>query len=227
MKNLFLSLLVLTVLSIFFSCKKSVNSNDVYADVFVKSSTYNGSPGFSTIYSVIANGGGVSAVTVSAPNGSSFPLADRDGTGTAFFKDTSMAGSAYSHEPTAPGIYNFHVTFANGEEKLFTNTQKSDYLLPPVIDSLYVKPGGTTVRLKWEPIVGAQAYLIRISSGQNEIMPWLQFENPAGMYTERLIYTFNSYLPGTITFELRAVIYESSDQKYVQAVSYSSRSIDL
>lgn len=62
------------------------------------------------------------------------------------------------------------------------------------------------------------AYQIKISSGQNVIYPWLQFADPSGYYTERLISYLAAYLPGTITFELMAVKYESDDEEYVQSV---------
>ena len=227
MKNLCLSLLVIIILLVSSSCKKQTETaNDASADVFVRSLTYNGLLAFSTVYSVTSSNT-ISKVTVDIPGGSSFYLTDHDGTGTAFFKDTSMAGLSYSHSPAAAGIYNFHVSYTNGEEKLYTNTLSTDYLLPPVIDSLYKKTDGVTLRLKWKPVVGAQAYQIRIHSGQNQILPWLEFADPSGMYTERLISDFAYYLPGTLTFELRAVIYESSDGNYVQAISYNSASIDL
>ena len=138
-----------------------------------------------------------------------------------------MAGIYPSLEPPVTGTYTYHVTFTNGEQKVFTNNLTNDFLLPPVVDSLYIKPDGITLRMKWQPVAGAQAYQIRVSSGQNVILPWLQFADPSGMYTERLISMFSNYLPGTLTFELRAVLYESGDETYAQAISYSSKSIDL
>lgn len=226
MNNLCSSLLVIMILLVISSCKKAEPVNDLTADVFIRSLTDNGQLAFSTVFSVTSSNT-ISKVTVDIPGGSSFYLTDRDGTGTAFFKDTSMAGSAYSQVPAVAGIYNYHVTFTTGEEKLYTNALSGDYLLPPTIDSLYKKPDGMTLRLKWEPVAGAQAYQIRISSGQNQILPWREFVDPSGMYTEHLISDFAYYLPGTVTFELRAVLYESADHKYVQSVSYTLKSIDL
>jgi len=226
MKNLVLSLMVVSVLLFIFSCKKTDTAQDASADVFIRSLNFNGSVAFSAVYSLTSYST-ISGVTVEIPGGYSFHLADHDGTGTAFYKDTSMEGLGYSHSPAAAGIYNFHVSYTNGEEKLYTNTLSSDYLLPPVIDSLYRKPDGITLRLKWSPVAGAQAYQIRISSGQNEIRPWLEFSEATASYYETLISNFYFYLPGTITFEIRAVKYESDTKELVQAISYSSASIDL
>jgi hypothetical protein len=226
MKNISLSFLALILLLIGFSCKKSNTPNDATADVFARSLLYNGIIGYSTVHSVTSYSG-MTAVSVETPDGVTFSLLKQDGTGTAFLKDTSMAGLYPSQQPPVTGDYTYHVTFANGEQKVYTNNLANDFLLPPVIDSLYVKPNGTTVRLKWEPVAGAQAYQIRISSGQNIILPWLQFADVSGMYTERLISYFVNYLPGTLTFELRAVKYETSDEKYVQAIGSAAASIDL
>jgi hypothetical protein len=226
MKNISLSFVVILIMLFGFSCKKSDTPRDATADVFARSLLYNGIIGYSTVHSVTSYSP-MTAVSVEAPGGVTFRLTDQDGTGTAFLKDTSMAGLYPSQQPPLTGDYTYHVTFSNGEQKIYTNNLANDFLLPPVIDSLYVKPDGITLRLKWEPVTGAGAYQIRISSGQNIIMPWLQFAEVSGMYTERLIATFAYYLPGTLTFELRAVKYESSDEKYVQAISSAAASIDL
>jgi hypothetical protein len=227
MKNLSLPILAILLLLIGFSCKKNNTPNEASVDVFARSEIINGKVGYSTVHSVTSTSNPMTTVTVLTPGGATFNLRDQDGTGSAFLKDTSMAGLYPSLDPPAIGTYTYNVTFKNGEQKVYTNNLTNDFLLPPVIDSLYIKPNGIQLRLKWEPVAGAQAYQIRISSGQNVIMPWLQFNDPSGMYTERLISMFAYYLPGTLTFELRAVIYESADQMYVQAISYASKSIDL
>ena len=226
MKNLFPVLLVIFVLSIFSSCKKNNPQNDAIADVFARSLVFGGEVGYSTVHSVVSSST-MSAVTVDTPDGITFSLYDHDGTGTAFFKDTSMAGSNPNPESPVPGLYTYHVTYTNGEQKDYTNTLSDVFLLPPVIDSLYITSDGLRLRIKWEPVAGADAYQIRVSSGQNEIYSWLQFLDPSGMYTERLIAYMAAYLPGTITFELRAMKYESSDEMYIQSFGYSSASIDL
>jgi hypothetical protein len=173
---------------------------------------------------------GLIAATVDVPGSTSVSLVDNSGTGFTFLKDTSMAPGPYSHTPPAGGIYTFHVTFNDGEHKVFTNTITSTFLLPPVIDSLYKKPFGTdqSVRLKWEPVVNAQFYQIRISSGDNEIQPWgLNTKDATALSFERLIWNFSNYLPGTLLFEVRAVLYEPSDETHVQAISQTSAAIDL
>ena len=225
MKNFSFLLLIITALLVISSCKKE--KNDAIADVFARSLMYNGKAGYSTVHSVTSSTTTMTAVTVDVPGGVSLSLYDHDGTGRAFFKDTSMAGSDPNPEPPVTGIYTYHVTFANGEQKIYTNTLSNDFLLPPVIDSLYVMPDGISLRLKWEPVAGAYAYQIRISSGQNEILPYLELTDHAQLYNERLIALFANYLPGTLTFELRAMTYESPDENYVQAISYTSASIDL
>jgi hypothetical protein len=225
MKNFSISVLVIFILLVISSCKKN-NSNDATVDVFARSWLKNGSLAYSTVHSVVSINP-MTAVTVDVPGAVSFSLSKSDGPGTSFFKDTSMEGSAPSHVPPVTGIYTYHVKFANGEQKLYTNDLTNDFLLPPVIDSLYIISDGLSLRFKWEPVEGAQSYEIRISSGQNEIFPWMELLDPSGMHTERLIAYFAYYLPGTITFELRAVKYESEEKKYVQALSYSSASIDL
>jgi hypothetical protein len=224
MKNFSFLLLIITALLVISSCKKE--KNDAIADVFARSLMYNGKVGYSTVHSVVSTTV-MSAVTVDIPGGGTVSLYDHDGTGTAFFKDTSMVGMYPNPEPPAAGTYTYHVTFGDGEQKVYTNTLANDFLLPPVIDSLYIMPDGISLRLKWEPVAGAQAYQIRISSGQNQIFPYLELTDHSQLYNERLISQFASYLPGTLTFELRAMKYESEDEKFVQAISYTSASIDM
>ena len=222
MYKLFISFLI--VFGAFSSCKKNETVEDITADVFVRSLNYNGILAYSVVHSVTSYEG-MSKVTVDVPGGTSFNLSDLYNNGLVFFKDTSMAGSGYTQEPPAPGVYTYRVTFKNGEEKIYTNSLASNYLLPPVIDSLYKKPDGISLRLKWQPVAGADAYRIRISSGQNEILPWVEFIEPQ-FYYERLISNFSPWLPGTLTFEVRAVDYEQ-DEYRIQSMSYTSSQIDL
>lgn len=221
MENLSLPFLVIMILLAGSSRKKGDTSNSTVVDVFVRSLIYNGMLGYSEVHSV-ASIDGMTAVSVTAPNVPAFSLADHFGDGTSFFKDTSMVVGPYSHTPPVPGVYTYHVTFKNCEKKDYTNTLTSTILAPPVIDSLYKKPfgGDLSVRLKWEPVVGAQYYQIRISCGTNEIQPWgSNFTTTSELVYERLVGTFYNYLPGTITFELRALLYEGSDETHVQAIS--------
>ena len=222
MKNLSLVFIVIITLLGSSSCKKG-GTNDAIADVYVRSLLYNGSIAYSTVHSVTSSSGMIS-VTVDLPGGeASFPLTDFYGDGTTFFRDTSMlAVPGYSHTPPVTGIYTYHVTFKNGETKDYTNTLASKYLQLPVIDSLYKKPYGTSqsVRMKWKPVDGAQYYQIQILSGQNVILPWaLNLTNSDVLIYENLISSFSTYLPGTLLFEVKAILYETSDKKYIQAVS--------
>jgi hypothetical protein len=229
MKNLSLSFLVVLIMVFSFSCKKGDTGNDAVADVFVRSLMYNNMLAYSTVFSVTALNG-MTAVTAEGPGIPAFSLADHFGDGTAFLKDSSMEGGPYSHTPPPTGIYTFHVTFNDGSQKVYTNNLSSTILLPPVIDSLYKKPFGLdqSVRLKWEPVVGAQYYQIRISCGQNEIQPWgLNMTPGSELAYERLIENFSSYLPGTLTFEVRAVLYEPGNGNYTQSISQALSTIDL
>jgi hypothetical protein len=222
-------LILVAVCTLFatFSCKKSSSSADAaIADVFVRSLKYNGQNAYSTVFSV-SSYTPMTEVTVDTPDGVSFRLNEHaSGMGTAFLKDTSFYGAGYSHNPPATGVYTFHVKYSGGDQRVFTNTLSNDFLLPPVIDSLYKKPDGVYLRMKWEPVAGADAYEMRITSGDSEIMPWLEYGTVNSLSYERLIAIFGSYLPGTIKFELRALKYESN-KNYVQAMSYTTASIDL
>jgi len=229
MKNLILSLLMVLIILFGFSCKKGDTSNSATADVFARSLIYNGALAYSAVFSVTSLNG-MTAATVDAPGSPTFSLADHFGDGTSFYKDTSMVGGPYSHTPPPSGVYTFHVTFNNGEKKDYTNTLSSTFLQPPVIDSLYKKPFGLSqsVRFAWEPVVGAQYYQIRISSGQNVIQDWGLNMTPGSVLAyERLTDNFSTYLPGTILFEIRAVLYEPGNENYAQSISQNSKSIDL
>jgi hypothetical protein len=230
MKNLGLSFLTILIMVFSFSCKKDGTSNNATADVFVRSFMDPSKViSYNTVFSVTFIGG-ITAATAEGPGIPAFSLMDHFGDGTAFFKDSSMAaGGGYNHTPPQAGTYTFHVTFNDGSQKVFTNTLSSTILLPPVIDSLYKKPFGLdqSVRFAWEPVVGAQYYQIRLSCGQNVIQDWGLNMTPGSVLAyERLIDNFSNYLPGTILFEIRAVLYEGN-QNYAQSISQNSLSIDL
>ena len=231
MKNLSLSLLVMMIMLLISSCTKfgTSSSVDVLADVYVRSFLHNGAMSYNVVHSV-SSSLGITATIVDVPGGTSFTLSDYNGDGSYFYKDTSMV-AGFNPTPPPTGAYTYHVYFKSGDHKDYTNTLSSEILVPPVIDSLYKKPYGTiyqSLRLRWKPVVGAQYYQIRITSGQNEIQPWgLNFTDQSDLVYERMINDFSRYLPGTITFEIRAIKYETSDNQYVQAVSQNSISIDL
>jgi len=176
MKKSFLFPVALLLL-LFSSCEKSNPdiSVEAIADVFIKTFKHNGQNAFNTVYSV-SSYRAMSGVNVTVPGGPSVKLSDISGNGSTFYKDTSMvAANAYNNVPPVQGTYSYQVTFKDGEQKVFTNVLGTDYILPPVIDSLYKKPNTQVVRFKWKPVDGADAYQIRVSSGQNEIIPWMQF----------------------------------------------------
>ncbi len=209
------------------SCNKKMDPyTDTIADVFIRSFKNNNTDSYNAVFSVISVSQ-MSGVTVDIPNGSSIQLSKETSDGLSFSKDTSLiAGGGYSHVPPPSGIYTFHVTYTDGSQKVFANTLGSDYLLPPVIDSLYRKPDGVSLRLKWKPVDGANAYQMRISSGHNEIMPWMEYGNSNQLFYENRLVNFSAWLPGTLTFEIRGVKHES-DRNYMQAISYTSIDFDL
>jgi len=207
------------------SCNNVETYNDSSADVFVRSQKYNNTDSYSAVFSVISFSQMV-GVTVDIPNGSSITLSDQNNDGLSFIKDTSLTTELYSHVPPPSGIYTFHVNYADGTQKVYTNTLSSDYLLPPVVDSLYKMPDGKILRLKWNPVSGADAYQLRISSGHNEILPWMEYPNATLSFYQQYLSQFSSWLPGTITFEIRGVKRESN-KNYMQAISYTSVDVDL
>ena len=223
-KVLFLTAVIGIIFAIS-SCKKTT-SDEAVVDAFVRSLKYNNQDAYSAVFSATSNNV-MAEVTVDMPGGGSFKLSEHSsGLGYSFLTDTSFVGLSYSHTPPASGLYTFHIKYADGTQQVYTNTLSSDYLLPPVIDSLYKKPDGVNLRLKWEPVAGADTYEMRISSGDNEIMPWLEYGSTTALFYERRLTNFYNYLPGTLKFEIRAVKYESN-KSYVQALSYTYALIDL
>lgn len=216
----------LMVLIAICSCnKKETTYDDTVADVFVRSYKNNNINSYRAVFSVFSYSK-MSAVRVDVPNGSSISLSDETGDGISFTKDTSLTQQLHTQVPPPTGVYTFNVTYSDGSQKVYTNTLTSDYILPPVIDSLYRKPDGVSIRLKWKPVAGADAYQIRISSGHNEIMPWVEYGDASQLYFQQYINAFSPWLPGTITFELRGVKHEAN-KNYMQSLSYTSVDIDL
>jgi hypothetical protein len=209
----------------FYSCNKVETYSDVAADVFVSSTRENNVDSYKAVFSAISYSK-MTSVTVDGPNGSSVSLVDESGDGLSFTRDTTLNGETVSHVAPPAGIYTFHVNFADGSQKTYTNTLSSDILLPPVIDSLYRKPDGVSLRLKWKPVTGADDYQMRISCGHNEILPWMAFGSSTQLFYQQYISTFSPWLPGTITFEIRGAKHES-DRNYMQAISYTRVNIEL
>jgi len=213
----------LLVLIAFTSCEQATVTNVATADVFIKTIIDQGDTLFGVAHSVVSYNR-MSAASVKSPKGDSIPLPGITDGGISIFKEPSLTSGDYSKVPPLAGTYSYDVTFKDKSVQVLSNTLGADFLLPAVIDSLILSSDGQSIVLKWSPVNAAQYYQIRVTNGNTEVLPARLYPSSGTLEVQFPIGSFSRYMPGTFTFELDALLFESTDLSLLQAmgVSYSS-----
>jgi hypothetical protein len=220
----------IAVLSCFSACEQATITDVATADAFIKTIISQGDTLFGVAHSVVSYNR-ISAVSVKSPAGDSIPLPGIVDGGISIYKNPTLAAGDFKKVPPLSGIYTYDVTFKDKTVQVLTNTLGADYLLPPLIVSLAKSSDGQTVILVWNPVPGAQLYQIRVTSGNNEVIP-AQLYTASTAATGALevpfpIASFSRYMPGTFTVELDALLFESSSLLLLQAMGISNGTITL
>ncbi len=221
-----LSVFLIIILLGLLSCKKDKPIDLADADVYVNSVLSDGEPVFGLSHRVVGYAA-MTAVTVESPGGTTDQLSAYDAGKTIFYSDPVLQLGTYSSTPPEPGTYSYSVTFQDGTEKVFTNELSALYLLPPTIISINKSTSGQSVIISWEPVTGAQYFQVSIYKDGSFVSYGPGFAPPNGNSFEVSLSYIPSYTPGTYTFQLGAMLYESDGSGKVQAVSSASQSIDL
>lgn len=226
MKKIKLPFLVIVILLSFSACKKESSSNTAAADVYVKAILSGGVPVFGITEYVIGNNS-MNSVMVHTPDGLIGQLDAYDTSGTAYFRDPVEGTSDYSATPPVAGEYSFGVTFSNGEEKVVSNTLGASYLLPANITALTESADKSSVKMTWDPIVGADYLQLSIKKGDAVVYASQAFTAPATNSIDIPIVFIPAFAAGIYTYELDAIKYESTTSNLFQAVSTASMDIAL
>ena len=224
----------IVVISCFAACEKATITDVATADVFIKTIINQSDTLFGVAHSV-ASYNRMSAVSVKSPAGDSIPLPGIVDGGISIYKNPTLAAGDFKKTHPLSGIYTYDVTFKDKTVQVLTNTLGADYILPPVIISLAKSADGLSVILVWVPVPGTQLYQIRVTSGNNEVIPaqlYTATTTPTQNTTGALevsfpIASFSRYMPGTFTVELDALLFESSDLLLLQAMGISNGTITL
>jgi hypothetical protein len=225
MEKIKLSFVAIVILLSFMACKKESSPNTAAADVYVKAILVHGVPVFGLTEYVVGSNL-MNSVSVLTPDGLTSNLNSYDTSGMTFYKEPVDSTLDYSTVPPAAGVYNFSVTFGNGEQQVISNILGASYLLPPTITSIVESTDGQTVTMNWNPIV-ADYFQLSISKGGTVVYASQAFTAPITNSLAIPIGLIPSFSAGVYTYELDAIQYESASSNLIQAVSSASVTITL
>jgi hypothetical protein len=210
-------------------CEKTKVANQAAADVFVKA-IRNPLDTSKTVYAAIHSVfsyNSMTSVGVTSPGGATMQLTDFDNSGMSFYNEP--ADTAYKPTPPTTGVYNYIVKFYDGEQLSYTNTLLNSIIAPVIITSLAKSAGGDSVYIAWKAVTDAQGYQFKITKGITQVYYQKPFSisgsNPRVGFP---LSGFTSFGPGTFTFELDALLFESATvYDYLQAIGSAKKDIVL
>ena len=230
MKKLQLLLAIMAVLFLLSGCEKAKVVNDASCDVFTKAITdASGTTVYTAIHSVFSYNS-MKSVSVKSPDGLTMDLTNFQNSGNSFFNQP--VESDYVQLPPTAGVYTYTVTFSDGEVKTYTNTLASSSLQPAVITSLSKNSKGDSVYFAWNAIPSVDAYQLKVSRGTTQVFYQAAFKDgssplKANLKVGFLVSYLSSGVAGTYTFELSGMLFETTDYSFIQALSTSTKDIDL
>jgi hypothetical protein len=166
------------------------------------------------------------SVAVVSPDGVTDSLISYDSSYLYYHLEPAIAMGTYTTTPPATGTYTYNIKFADGKVKSFTNVLASSYLTPAAITSLVLSTDGNSVMLQWHPVAGAQAYNVIVTKGGLQLYS-SSYLDPSLYEFDLPITNISTYQPGTFTFELDAVSFESTTSPLIQSIASSTANIDL
>ena len=241
MKKLYLYALLSFVLAGLGGCEKATIVDQATADAFIQSIKNPKDTAqvlFAVVHSVFSYKlmTGVSVVaplTAAAPDSITTHLINFANTGNSFYNNP-----VYSTALPAPGTYTYTVTFKDGQTLSFSNTLLYNILIPPYITSLTKNGITSAVDISWNVVANAQAYQVKVTKGTvtgasaTQVFyaaPFVDTSNPprSNLTLEVPLATITPYGSGTYTFEVDALLFESSATTSLQAIGSSIKTISL
>jgi hypothetical protein len=128
------------------------------------------------------------------------------------------------------GKYSFEIVFDN-DDVTESNSLSEKTVLPPNILSIEHNKEIDEVKLTWEDVEDAEAYLLKVFSGDEQIYSSQPLLSDTALTTYEAnipLEDFEQYLPGELEFEVASILYEStSNTSYLQALSGSSEVLSI
>lgn len=233
MKKLPLFMLVFCILPGLIGCKKATTVDVAAADVFIQS-IKNPNDTTQFLYAAvnsIFSYNPMSSVSVVDPGNNTMQLTNYANLGNSFYNDP-----VYSANLPSFGVYNYTVKFTDGQTKTYTNTLLATTLPPPVITALGKTAKNDSINITWKAVPNAQAYQMKVTKGTGSSLTQVYYLAPFidGSTPLRSVLTMgvplstvSAYGGGTYTFEVDALLYESTDYTYIQAVGISIKDYTL
>lgn len=232
MKKVHLLTLIALIMLGLTGCEKAKVTNVALADTFVKAiKNDQGANVYTAMHSAFSYNV-MKSVSVTTPGGTTIQLPNYENGGNSFFNEPVLAD--YSAIGPAAGVYTYLVKFNDGEEITYTNTLATSTLLPANITSLAKSASGDSVYIYWNAIATTHAYQLRVMKGTKEVFFQPAFVDASLPLKANLRYglLLSNLLTsgagsGTYDFELTGLLYESTAYDYIQAISTSTKSIEL
>ncbi len=216
----------LSIVITLYACEKSTVTNVATADVFIKTIISQGDTLFGLAHSAYSYNRMIS-VSVKSPEGDSVNLPVIADKGISIYKNPSLESGDFSKNFPATGVYAYNITFKDNSKQVLNNTLGADFLLPAVIDSLNLATDGQSVKLSWNPVQNAQFYQIRITKGDDEVIPARLYSPEGGLKVQFPISYFTGYMPGNFTLELDGLLFESTSYTKLQAIGVTYGTLTL
>ena len=226
MERIKLAFLVILVLSGLSSCRKESAADQASVDVFVKTIIKDGIQYYGASHFVVGTDA-MKSVAVSSPDGVTDSLFSYDSSNLYYHLDPSINFGTYYTTPPTSGTYTYSIKFNDGLVKSFTNVLATTHLVPPTIESLVKSTDGTTVNLKWDAVPGAEAYAVKVTKGGIQAYSVPSYIDPSILEYDLPITSLSTYAPGTFTFEIDAILFESTTSASYQSIGASTANIDL
>jgi len=240
MKKLYLYALLSFVLAGLGGCEKATIVDQATADAFIQSIKNPKDTAqvlFAVVHSVFSyylmSGASVVApVTLASPDTITTHLINYANMGNSFYNNP-----VYSSSLPTPGTYSYSVTFKDRQVLTLTNTLLYTILIPPYITSL-TKNGTNSIDISWNAVTNAQAYQVKVTKGTVTgpsatlvyyAAPFVDTSNPksSNLTIEIPLSAITPYGLGTYTFEVDALLYESTVGGSLQAIGTSTKAITL
>jgi len=241
MKKLHIILLISFILYGLAGCEKATIVDQATADAFIqsiKNPTDTAQVVFAVVHSVFSYNR-MTSVTVIAP----ITAASPDSITTNLINYANMGNSFYNNPvysvslPT-PGSYTYDVTFKDGQAISFNNTLTYNILIPPNITFLAKNATPDSIDISWNAVTNAQAYQVKVTKGTLTgpsaiqvfyVAPFIDLSSPlrTNLTIGVPLSTVLSYGAGTYTFEVDALLYESTVGGSLQAIGTSTQAITL
>lgn len=223
-----LVLFLLAILMLWSCNQEEEKTYVVFADVFIRTQISEKDTLHAVVYSNLSYSS-MKRVIATTPLGEIVELVNSGDNDLVYVKEPGEED--FSVLIPEIGKYSFNIVFDNNDTRSESNSLSEKIILPPEILGLEYDEDSNAAILTWKNVEGANAYLVKIFSGEEQIYASQPFVfDPPGESYVRVIprSTFEQYLPGELVFEISSVLYESeTNLTLLQALSGSRASLTI